>query len=68
MKLNPASDHVYFNDGFKCSSISINTNLNETNVADNNGIVCANGNGDGSQGSNEFICKYCTLKKQNNFL
>lgn len=53
MKLNPASDHVYFNDGFKCSSISITTNLNETN-ADGNGAD----SGNGSQGSNEFICKY----------
>ncbi|KAI8130401.1 hypothetical protein FF38_06165 [Lucilia cuprina] len=52
MKLNPASDHVYFNDGFKCSSISITTNLNETNAADSGGAAA---NGDGSQGSNEFI-------------
>ncbi|XP_075147840.1 epidermal stripes and patches isoform X1 [Haematobia irritans] len=50
MKPNPASDHVYFNDGFKCSSISITTNLNELN-GDANGA----GSGNGSQGSNEFI-------------
>ncbi|XP_055902228.1 sodium-independent sulfate anion transporter [Eupeodes corollae] len=40
MKTSPASNHVYFNDGFNCSSYSITTN------ADENG---------GSQGSNEFI-------------
>ncbi|XP_037949207.1 sodium-independent sulfate anion transporter isoform X2 [Teleopsis dalmanni] len=44
MKTTPASDHVYFNDGFKCSSISINTNLTEQN-----------GGSVGSQGSSEFI-------------
>lgn len=65
MKLNPASDHVYFNDGFKCSSISITTNLNETNTADNGGAVT--GNGDGSQGSNEFICKY-KLQRRNVYI
>lgn len=56
MKLSPASDHVYFNDGFKCSSISI-MNLNETNAADGGPANCGVGSGDGSQGSNEFICK-----------
>uniref|UniRef100_A0A1B0GE20 Uncharacterized protein n=1 Tax=Glossina morsitans morsitans TaxID=37546 RepID=A0A1B0GE20_GLOMM len=49
MKLPPASDHVYFNDGFKCSSISITTNLNELNG--DNGVISSND----SQGSNEFI-------------
>ncbi|KAL9893266.1 epidermal stripes and patches isoform 1-T4 [Glossina fuscipes fuscipes] len=49
MKLPPASDHVYFNDGFKCSSISITTNLNELNG--DNGAISSND----SQGSNEFI-------------
>ncbi|XP_014090706.2 sodium-independent sulfate anion transporter [Bactrocera oleae] len=44
MKTNPALDHVYVNDGFKCSSISITTNGTEQN----------SGSG-GSQGSNEFI-------------
>lgn len=52
MKLPPASDHVYFNDGFKCSSISITTNLNELNG--DNGVISSND----SQGSNEFICKF----------
>lgn len=46
MKTNPALDHVYVNDGFKCSSISITTNGTEQN-----------GSSGGSQGSNEFICK-----------
>ncbi|XP_036324611.1 sodium-independent sulfate anion transporter [Rhagoletis pomonella] len=44
MKTNPALDHVYVNDGFKCSTISITTNGTE-----------ANGGSGGSQGSNEFI-------------
>ncbi|XP_065722018.2 sodium-independent sulfate anion transporter [Drosophila suzukii] len=46
MKTNPASDHVYFNDGFKCSTISISTNLTEPNGSSNSV---------GSQGSKEFI-------------
>ena len=51
MKTNPALDHVYVNDGFKCSSISITTNGTEQN-----------GGSGGSQGSNEFICKYNNAK------
>ncbi|XP_030376002.1 sodium-independent sulfate anion transporter [Scaptodrosophila lebanonensis] len=50
MKSNPASDHVYFNDGFKCSTISINTNIAEQNGGSGSGSV-----GGGSQGSKEFI-------------
>ncbi|KAH8340585.1 hypothetical protein KR059_001670 [Drosophila kikkawai] len=46
MKSNPAADHVYFNDGFKCSTISISTNLTDQN---------GSGNSVGSQGSKEFI-------------
>ncbi|SPP80152.1 sodium-independent sulfate anion transporter [Drosophila guanche] len=48
MKSNPASDHVYFNDGFKCSTISIHTNLNEQNGSSNNSVGS-------STGSKEFI-------------
>ncbi|XP_001357876.3 sodium-independent sulfate anion transporter [Drosophila pseudoobscura] len=47
MKSNPASDHVYLNDGFKCSTISIHTNLSEQNGGSNNSV--------GTQGSKEFI-------------
>ncbi|EDW83107.1 uncharacterized protein Dwil_GK22488 [Drosophila willistoni] len=47
MKSNPASNHVYFNDGFKCSTISINANLAEVNDSTTNSV--------GSQGSKEFI-------------
>ncbi|KAI8044708.1 sodium-independent sulfate anion transporter [Drosophila gunungcola] len=48
MKANPASDHVYFNDGFKCSTISISTNLTEPTTNGSSNSV-------GSQGSKEFI-------------
>jgi len=58
MKSNPASDHVYFNDGFKCSTISISTNLTEPNGSSNSV---------GSQGSKEFIRESKVLRHLANY-